>query len=459
MEEISRVILSQRRFFHSGKSYSLDFRRSSLLRLKRAILARTAEIENALLMDLNKSPIEGYMSEISVVLAEIDLVLSMLRGFMKKHYKPTPSVFFPAKSYTVFEPYGVVLILSPWNYPFQLALAPLVGAVAAGNCVILKPSSSSPATSTLIKSIIDEVFSCSQITSTTNSHVACITEVDYSLLLAERYDYIFFTGSARVGKVVMTAAAAHLTPVSLELGGKSPCIVEKTANISLAARRIIWGKMLNTGQTCVAPDYVVVHESLKKPLIKALVSEIKRQYGDPLTNPSYPKIVSMSHFKRLQGLLEGEAAIGGEQDPATCRIAPALLVNADWESKAMQEEIFGPLLPILTYSSIDKLLSILRSREKPLACYLFTQDAVLADKLVRRLPFGGGCINDTVIQLANHKLPFGGVGGSGMGCYHGSYSLQTFSHEKAVLKNYSLDIPFRYHPYSEGTQRLLRWLL
>ncbi len=426
-----------------------------LRRLKSGIQAHEEEILNALKEDLNKAHFESYGTEVGLVLEEICYILKHLKDWAQPQKVRTPLTSFPAKSYIYPEPYGVTLIMSPWNYPFMLSLIPLIGALAAGNCAVLKPSAYSAHTSAILSMILRENFS--------EDYIAVIEggrEVNHALL-EEKFDYIFFTGSVEVGKKVMHAAAEHLTPITLELGGKSPCIVDQDANLELAAKRIVWGKFLNAGQTCVAPDYLLVHRQVKENLISRMCQVIGDFYGEnPLENPDLPKIINDKHFERLLGYLSsGRIRCGGTSHKEKRLIAPTLLDRVQWEEPVMQEEIFGPLLPILEFESLDEVIRLVNNRPKPLACYYFTQSKEKEEELIRRISFGGGCINDTVIHVASSHLPFGGVGESGMGGYHGKASFNTFSHRKSIIKqSLKSDIPVRYPPY-KGKFYLLKKIM
>lgn len=446
MTETNRIVTAQRAYFALGKTRSLAHRVRALEALRNAIVTHEQEILDALQSDLHKAPVESYATEIGIVLEEISFALRHVRRWARPQRKRMPLVHFPASSRVYAEPYGTVLVMAPWNYPFQLTINPLVGALAAGNTCVLKPSAYAPATARVIQRLIGEVFEPAYVAVVQGGRDA------NQSLLKEPFDLIFFTGGPAVGKVVMHAAAEHLTPVVLELGGKSPCVVERSAHVRVAAKRIAWGKFLNAGQTCVAPDYLLVQESVADELVAELRRAIVELYGrDPLVSPDYPKIVNTKHFNRLCGLMEhGEVVEGGQTNRATCQIAPTILTNVGWEDPIMQEEIFGPLLPVLTFGTMDEVYQMLAQRPKPLAFYLFTRDASVEREAMERVSFGGGCINDTVVHLANPSLPFGGVGASGMGCYHGAYSFQTFSHQKGVVKKSScVDIPVRYAPYGK----------
>lgn len=452
--EMKQIVSLQREFFLSNVTKDIEFRKEQLKKLELAIIQNQEKIYAALKEDLNKSEYEAYLTEVSIVLNEIRYAIKHLRRWVKPQKVKTPLSHFPAKSFTLLEPYGVVLVLSPWNYPFQLALAPVVGAMAAGNCIVIKSSKNSAKTTAIITDIINKTFDPKYAYSVTDEH-------SYDEILKEKYDYIFFTGSERVGKIVMHAASEHVTPLSLELGGKSPCFVDRSANIELAAKRIIWGKLLNAGQTCVAPDYVIVDSAVKQQLIEQMTKQISSMYGNPLENDNYPKIISKDHFERLQGLIKREAnKIGGRSDEKTYKIEPTIFTEATFESEIMKDEIFGPILPILSYDNIDKVIRTVKERAKPLACYIFSQEETYIQKLLKEVSFGGGCVNDTVMHLANHNLPFGGVGSSGMGNYHGEYSIHTFSHEKSVLKNINrFDIPLRYSPYNVKNLKLIKKIM
>jgi aldehyde dehydrogenase (NAD+) len=453
--DIPALVSRQREYFLGGATLEPSERKESLLRLQKAILAREKEIAEALHADLRKSPFESYMSETGMVLDELRYIAKHLEKWAKPKRVPTPLSQFPSRSFICKEPYGVTLVMSPWNYPFLLSLDPLIGSIAAGNCVILKPSAYAPHTSHLLADLISSVFS--------PAHVAVVEggREENSSLLEQRFDFIFFTGSVSVGKLVMEKAAQNLTPVVLELGGKSPCIIDETANLPMAARRLVFGKLLNAGQTCVAPDYVLVKRERKEDLISLLKSNIQDALGqNPGKNPEFPKIINQKHFQRLCAILEGETILlGGETDEAALTIAPTV-TEASAENPSMQEEIFGPILPILTYDKPDDAIRFIREREKPLALYLFTESKAFEKRILQEVSFGGGCINDTIIHLATHHMPFGGVGHSGMGSYHGKKSFDAFTHEKSIVKkSSSVDLPVRYHPYTEKKLKMLKKFL
>lgn len=455
MELVKSIVKEQRKFFASNRTKDISFRLQSLDILEKAIIEKEDKILEALRKDLNKSSFEGFMTEIGMVLDEIKFFKKNLRRLAKVKYVATPLAQFPSKSFIVSEPYGVVLIISPWNYPFQLSIAPLVGAIAAGNTAIMKPSPESHHTSKVLKEMIEEYFPTSYITVITGDEKVSNT------LLDEKMDYIFFTGGPRVGKIVMEKAAKNLTPVTLELGGKSPSIIDKTANIKLAAKRIAFGKFLNAGQTCVAPDYIYVHKDVKEKLINYLLFYIKEFYGNaPINHPDYPKMINERHYNRVLSLIEEENIVTGGYGNDRMQIAPTILDNITPNSKIMSEEIFGPVLPILTFTSIKEVTSYVLSNPKPLALYLFTRSKKVEQYILKNISFGGGCINDTIVHLATHHMGFGGVGDSGMGSYHGKYSFDTFSHMKSILKKSNrIDLPIRYYPVTNWKDKLVRFFL
>jgi len=455
MTDSAGIVRKQRDFFVGGKTRSVSFRIEQLKTLRRGIAQNEERIADALKSDLSKSPFEAYATETGLLLDEIRQVVKSLPAWAKPRKVKTPFLNVPASSTIYREPYGVVLVVSPWNYPFQLAIAPLVGAIAAGNCAVVKPSEHSPHTSAVIADVLGSLFD--------EDYVAVVqggAETSRELL-RERFDYIFFTGSAPVGKIVMEAASRHLTPVTLELGGKSPCIVDETASLDRAARRIVWGKFLNAGQTCVAPDYVLVHRDVKEELCLGLVKYIRKHYGEePVKSPDYGRIINERHLDRLSKLLENANVVtGGELAKDQLFISPTVIDRVTWDDPVMQEEIFGPILPLIEYDDLEQVMSALRTRPKPLALYIFSKDKARQERVLTELSYGGGCVNDTVLHLANPWLPFGGVGASGIGSYHGKTSFETFSHRKSILKQPLLmDIPFRYPPY-EGKLKFLRRLL
>ena len=455
-EEITALLQAQRAYYFSGATLPVQARIRALKALQTRIKEREGEILAALRKDLGKSAFEGYMCEVGMALDELRYVIKRLKKWTKPRRRKTPLAQFAAKSYRLPTPRGNVLILSPWNYPFLLTIDPLAAALAAGNTAIVKPSAYSPATSAILVSLLEECFP--------KEYVAVVTggRAENTCLLEQKFDFIFFTGSQEVGKEVMRRAAEHLTPIALELGGKSPCIVDETANISLAARRIVFGKFLNCGQTCVAPDYVLCHASVKAELLAAIKREIRAQYGEkPLKNPNYGKIISDKHFNRLTGLVDPEKLVcGGESDKESQKIEPTVLDGVTWEDASMREEIFGPILPVLTFGHFDEVYGVLQDRPKPLALYLFTENKKRAKEGMKRLAFGGGCVNDTVIHLATSEMGFGGVGESGMGEYHGKVGFDLFSHTKSIVdKKTWIDLKMRYQPYKKSSEKLVRKFL
>lgn len=454
--DIKSLVKSQRDFFITGQTRDLDFRIRALKTLETMIAENEEKIYQALYDDLSKSKTEAYTTEIGLVLEEIDYFIKNLPKLAKRKRVRTPLLAFPARSYIYKEPYGLSLIISPWNYPFQLSLMPLIGSMASGNCAILKTSEKAPKTAYLIRDLVGAYFDPSYISTVEGGKEA------NQAVLEEKFDYIFFTGSVKVGKIVMEKASKNLTPISLELGGKSPCIVTKNTDLDLAAKRSVWGKLINAGQTCIAPDYFLVEEGLTDEFIERSIRYIEEFYGrDPISNPTYPKIISKEDFeKKLALTKEGDLAYGGTYDRETRKIAPTILINPREDSDLMEEEIFGPIMPIKTYKTFDEALAYIKTKGKPLALYMFSDSKEEVDRLTEEISFGGGCINDTLMHFSNHLLPFGGVGPSGMGRYHGSYSFDTFSHSKAVMAKASfLDPELRYHPYSEKKHWLIKKLL
>lgn len=449
--EIEQLIRKQRAYFEKGKTRDVSWRIGALQTLRRCIVKHQKEIEAALKEDLGKSGMESYMCETGMVLSELTYMTRHLRRFAKDRKVPTPLAQFHSRSFTSDEPYGVVLIMAPWNYPFMLAMDPLIGAIAAGNCAVVKPSAYAPATTEILERVLAQCFA---------PHFVAVVKggrAENTALLNQRFDFIFFTGSVSVGKLVMEKAAKNLTPVCLELGGKSPCIVDRTANLKRAAQRIVFGKYLNLGQTCVAPDYLLVHEEVREKLLTEIERCICRQFGSqPLKNPDYGKMVNEKHFDRVLGLMRsGDVRLGGQSRRETLQIAPTVLDNVQPSDPVMQEEIFGPVLPVLTFRELSEVISYVTSHEKPLALYLFTRSRRTEKAILNTCSFGGGCINDTIIHLATSQMGFGGVGASGMGSYHGRLSYETFSHRRSIVKKYNwLDLPMRYQPYT-GWKRLL----
>lgn len=454
--EIKQLIEKQRHFFYSGATLPVNCRLDALRKLQKCILDHEPEINAALKSDLGKSPFESYMCETGLVLSELSYMLKHTPSFAKEKTVWTPLSQFHSRSYKQPSPHGVTLIMSPWNYPFMLTLEPLIDALAAGNTAVLKPSAYSPATSAILKQIIEECFPPEYVS------VVLGGRAENTGLLKEHFDYIFFTGSPIVGKEVMKHASEHLTPVTLELGGKSPCIVEKSADIKLAARRIVFGKYLNCGQTCVAPDYIYCDPAVKDLLIQELKKQIIKQFGKtPLENKNYGKIVNEKHFQRIVRLIDKKKLVhGGKTNEHTLQIEPTILDNVTWDDPVMQEEIFGPVLPILTYDSIGQAAAKINSMPHPLALYIFTSNKTIAKQVTSRCGFGGGCINDVVIHLATSEMGFGGFGESGMGSYHGKDGFDTFSHYKSIVdKKTWLDLPMRYQPYKKIYEKLLRIFL
>lgn len=454
--EMQEIIRQQRTFFRSHVTLDVDYRLDALRRLRRALLKHEGRLCAALQSDLGKSEVESYMSEIGMVLASLRETISHLRGWARPRRVQAPLAQFPSSCWTMPEPYGVTLVMSPWNYPLLLTLDPLVSALAAGNTCVVKPSEQASATAAVLAEVLGETFVPEYVAVVQGGAEVC------QQLLEQRWDYIFFTGGSAIGKIVMRAAAEHLTPLTLELGGKSPCIIDRTADVRMAARRIAFGKVLNAGQTCVAPDYALVHASLKKEFVAAFREEVARMVGEtPLLNPAYPHIINISHYNRVMALMVGATPVlGGKGDPETLRIEPTVLENVSADSPCMQEEIFGPVLPVLTFDDLTEAEEWVQNRPRPLACYLFTSSAENERRLLSRLHFGGGCVNDTVIHLAVTGLPFGGVGDSGMGAYHGKSGFDTFSHVKSVLRKATwLDLPFRYQPFNGLKRMVLRLFL
>ncbi|MBP6551411.1 MAG: aldehyde dehydrogenase [Flavobacterium sp.] len=436
---------------------NINFRKEILIKLLNTVIIHENEIIQALHDDFKKPAFESVLTETSQVVLELKHVIKN----MKKWAKPRrvfPSLLnFPSKDYIYKEPYGKVLIIAPWNYPFQLALYPLISAVAAGNQVVVKPSELTPKTSEIIVKIIHKVFD--------KNHVEVVEggiEVSQKLL-SERWDYIFFTGSVAVGKIVAKAAAKNLTPVTLELGGKNPCIIDETANLKLAAKRIVWGKFVNAGQTCIAPDYILIQKNMKKHFVNFLKEEITKAYGEnPEESPDFARIINAKNWQRLVDLIEPEKVVfGGESNPKDNYIAPTLVEETALESPIMQEEIFGPILPILTYKKESEIAAVISRFEKPLALYVFSENPGFQKRIIQNYSFGGGCVNDTIIHFANKRLPFGGVGHSGIGAYHGNLSFDTFSHQKSIVKKANwLDLPLRYAPYLDKMptiRKILKW--
>ncbi|MFQ7349336.1 MAG: aldehyde dehydrogenase family protein [Anaerococcus vaginalis] len=453
MKELEKIINEQKIFFKTGLTNTEDFRKKALITLKKSIDKYKEEIIYALKMDLNKSSTESYISEIASAFAEIDFSLKNLSDWMKDTREITNMEAMPAKSFTRYEPLGVTLIISPWNYPFLLAINPIVNAISSGNTVILKTSKKSSYTSKIIKKLLDESFD--------RAFIYCVDneKVSHDELLSYKYDHIFFTGSQKVGKIIMKKASENLTKVTLELGGKSPCIVDESANLKFAAKRIIWGKLLNSGQTCVAPDYLLVHKDVKKELLRLMKQTILEFYGDrALENPDYPRIIDKNSFERLINLMEGQNIYtGGLYNSKTLKIEPTIIDDVDFANKIMQEEIFGPILPVIEYNDIFKIIEKLKFMDKPLSMYIFSEDKEYIDRLTYDLSSGGVCINDTIMHLTNPNLEFGGVGESGMGGYHGKFGFMNFSNRKSIMiRSNNIDIKIKYPPYSKGQEKIIK---
>jgi len=452
--ELNSLAFKQREYFYRGKTRPLKVRLAHLRRLYEGILAYEQQIYDALKSDLNKSEYDAYVTEIGYTLKEISQTIKQLPKWDKpKKVRKAPIYLFGTKSWIINEPYGVVLNIAPWNYPFQLAIIPLVGAIASGNTVILKPSELTPETSKLLAKMLRELFP---------EELVAVVEGGKEiseLLLEVNFDYVFFTGGTEIGRSVAVAAAKKLTPVTLELGGKSPVIVHRDANVALAARRVAFGKFLNAGQTCVAPDYVYVYQSVAGEFLDALAQEIEKLYGkEPLNNPNYTRIVNQAHFERLTAFLETDKdkiEIGGGVDAEKLLIEPTIIHDVWWRNPVMKEEIFGPILPIVEYLNLDVVLEEIIEQPKPLALYLFTESKKIQKDVLSKVSFGGGCINDTLFHLTHPQLPFGGVGDSGMGRYHGKYSFETFTHQKSIVKQTTkFDLSMRY----DSSDKALSWV-
>ena len=448
---MEQVVKKQHQFFNSGKTLDISFRKEQLQKLKNILQSHEQEIYEALDEDFQKPPFESHATELFVLYQEIDHLLANIDRWAKTKKAQSSLINFPSRSYIKPQPYGVTLVIAPWNYPVQLALNPAVGAIAAGNTVILKPSEHAPHTSGLLATLINRNFDSGFL------HVEEGDAETTQSLLSKPLDYIFFTGSTHVGKIIMKSAAKQLTPLTLELGGKSPTIVDQSADLSLAAKRIAWGKFINAGQTCVSPDYVYVHTSQYKQLCRLIQQEIRSFYGDdPSQSKDYARIINDKHFNRLTNLINHDKVFfGGDTNSNSRYIEPTIMTEVNWDDAVMQEEIFGPILPILSFSELDEIISLLQKKSKPLALYLFSTNTNNQKKVMNKLQFGGGCINDTVAHLGNINLPFGGMGNSGFGMYHGKTSFDTFTHPKSIMKKGNwLDISLRYPPYKGK----LKWL-
>ena len=450
-ESISPTLTRLRAFFAVGKTRDVDFRIAQLKKLKEGIRKYEPEIMASLYEDMRKPPFESYASEIGILYTEIDHVIRHLRSWSRPRRVATPIIHFLSLSRIYHDPYGVVLIISPWNYPFQLTIAPLIGAIAAGNCVLLKPSELSPATSATIEKMITELFYPDYVTVFQGE--AEVTQK----LLEEKFDYIFFTGSTVVGRIIMTAAARYLTPVTLELGGKSPAIVHEDAGLDYGIKRIAWGKFFNAGQTCIAPDYVLIHRKIKDTFVEKMINTIHKFYGeDPMMSPDYARIINERHFNRLLSLMKsGRILHGGKSLIKNLYIAPTIIDEVSPDDPVMQEEIFGPLLPLIEYNNIDEAIAFVNQKPRPLALYCFSENKKIQDRILQETSSGGGCINDTISHIGSQELPFGGIGESGMGAYHGKSSFDTFTHRRGILSRSNLvDIPLRYPPYRDRVSLL-----
>jgi aldehyde dehydrogenase (NAD+) len=451
--ETKLILETQKAYFGTRATRDVGVLKNLLTQLRTEILKKEDAIYEALYKDFKKSKFEAYFSEVGIIISEIDLTLKHIDSWSKPKKIRAAGLNFPSRDYIYSEPYGTVLIIAPWNYPFQLAIAPLIAAIAAGNTVVLKPSEHTTHTSQLLEDLLSMVF--------VPEHVKVVQGgvPETTLLLKERWDYIFFTGSVAVGKIVAKAAAPFLTPVTLELGGKNPCIIDSTMKTQLIAKRLVWGKFVNAGQTCIAPDYLLVHSSVKAQLISDLKTEITKAYGkNPQNSSDYPRIINTKHLSRLTNMLKDSRVVfGGVSDASDCYLAPTLIDEPSMDSEVMKDEIFGPILPILSYETEQDIHSVLCNYDKPLGFYVFSNDTSFYKKMIETYSFGGGTINDTMIHFGNPKLPFGGVGESGIGAYHGSLGFDTFSHKKGiVIKSNWLDIPLRYAPYTNKLKILKR---
>ncbi|PFF88514.1 aldehyde dehydrogenase [Bacillus cereus] len=457
-KDIDRILQEHKIFFHQGVTSTLEFRLEQLKKLKDGIQRNETRITKALYQDLGKSEFEAYLTEIGFALDSIKNTMKNLKKWMKPQKVKTPVTLWPSKSQIMKEAYGTVLIIGPYNYPFNLLIEPLIGAIAAGNCAVLKPSENTPNITSVVNEIISEIFDKSYI------RVIEGKKETTSLLINAPFDYIFFTGSVQVGKIVMEAAAKNLVPVTLELGGKSPVIVDRTANLDLAAKRIVWGKFLNTGQTCVAPDYIMVHSEIKNALISKMKEVIVNYYGEnPMYSKDYGRIVNERQFDRLASIIEKDkenVIFGGNSIKENLYIEPTMLEAKSWSDAVMLDEIFGPLLPIMEYNQLETAIQMINKRPKPLALYLFTEDKKCEEEVLSKISFGGGCVNDTISHIANAHLPFGGVGNSGIGAYHGKYSFDLFSHNKSIVKKSTkIDVSFVLPPYNNKKMKLIKKVL
>lgn len=446
METLKEKINKQREYFSTGETKDINFRIEKLKKLRDVLKSEEEKVFEALKKDLMKSSFESYVTEVAMVYDEINMHIKNIKKWSEKRRVKTPLVQFPAKSFIQLEPYGVVLIIGPFNYPFMLTMDPLIGAIAAGNTAVIKPSESAPETSKILKEILEKVFDEKYVLHVNPERGKEVVEE----LLKEKFDYIFFTGSATVGKIVMKAASQYLTPVTLELGGKSPCIIDKDCKVELAARRIVWGKLMNSGQTCVAPDYLYVHKDIEEEFIKKLEEEINNQFGDnPLESKDYSKMVNEREFNRVLSYIDKEKLVfGGNYNRKTFQIEPTILKNVTWDDPVMEREIFGPIFPILTFENLDEVIRLVNSKDKPLAIYYFSEDKNKIEKILNSTSSGGVTINDTLVHVSSSYLPLGGVGNSGMGEYHGKYSFDLFSNKKGVMNRKTfLDLKIRYAPF------------
>jgi len=453
-ESIPQMLTQLRAFFAAGKTRDVDFRIKQLKKLKEGIRKYEPEIMASLYDDMRKPPFEAYASEIGILYTEIDHIIRNLHSWSRPRHVATPIIHFLSRSRVYHDPYGVALIISPWNYPFQLTIAPLIGAIAAGNCVLIKPSEFSSSTSATIEKMVKELFPPDYVTVFQGEAEAT------KKLLEEKFDYIFFTGSTAVGRVIMTAATRHLTPVTLELGGKSPCVVHEDAGLQYGIKRIAWGKFFNAGQTCIAPDYVLVHRKIKDTFIEKIIGTLHSFYGEnPMMSPDYARIINERHFNRLLQLMKsGWVIYGGNSQRKDLYIAPTIIDQVAPDDPVMQEEIFGPILPLIEYNDIDEAIAFVNQRPRPLALYCFSNNRKIQKRILQETSSGGGCINDTISHIGTQELPFGGIGESGMGGYHGKASFDTFTHQRSILlRSNLLDISLRYPPYRDRVS-LLQWL-
>ena len=454
MSEYSQLLEKQRKFFATGKTRDILFRIEQLKKLRQVLIEKHPDIEASLNKDLGKCEFEAFVTEVSAIIDDINCAIENLASWTKPVEAASPPIFGQAESKIYYEPYGTVLIINTWNYPFVLGFKPLVGALSAGNCCIIKPSEVAPATSKVFADIIRSAFD--------EAYCAAIeTDIEgTTTLLNERFDFILFTGGTNVGRIVAQAAARHLTPMALELGGKSPCIVDRSADIDRSVGLICWGKLLNAGQTCTSPDFILVHKDVKKQLLEALKKQIQTFYGEDIrNNPDYGRIINQQHFERLQRLMkDGKIIFGGETDEKQRFISPTIIDEVTWDSPIMQEEIFGPLMPILTFDKLEEVVTALQQREKPLALYLFTTDKASEDYIINNISFGGGCINATLMHMLNTNLPFGGIGNSGYGYYQGRWSFETFSHKKSIFNRTLSDEPAPVFPPYQDHVKLIKQL-